>query len=140
MKHFDFDELTRSNVAQAHGFLNEPYLYDETEVYDNLKTLVVNVLGPIQGLVAAPVIITTRCRCRLLNKLVGGAPDSQHMSGHAADFYVKDFSREDMAKLFLQLCEEIDFDQMILYTRRNFIHVSYVSPELNRREAIIRRQ
>lgn len=139
MKHFCFEEFMRSNVAQEQGFSNEPYLYDETEVYDNLEILVDNVLDPIRELVAAPVIITSGYRCELLNALVGGTPGSQHRTGHAADFYVKDFSKGDMAKLFLQLCEEIDFDQMILYARRGFIHVSYVNPELNRGEAIIKK-
>lgn len=139
MKHFCFEEFMRSNVAQSKGFFNEPYLYNEVEVYDNLEKLVNNVLDPIRELVAAPVIITSGYRCEQLNKLVGGAPGSQHRTGHAADFYVKDFSRGDMAKLFLQLCEEIDFDQLILYAHQCFIHVSYVNHELNRREAVIKR-
>lgn len=139
MKHFCFEEFVRSNVAQQQGFYNEPYLYDETEVYDNLEILVDNVLDPIRELVAAPVIITSGYRCSQLNELVGGDFYSQHRTGQAADFYVKDFSRGDMKKLFLQLCKEIDFDQLILYTRQGFIHVSYVSPELNRKEGIIKR-
>lgn len=140
MKHFDFDELTRSNVALAQGFLNEPFFYDEVDVYDNLESLVNNVLDPIRELVAVPVIITSGYRCERLNKLVGGVPNSQHRTGHAADFYVKGFSKNDMEKLFLQLSKEFDYDQIILYTHRGFIHVSYVGPELNRGEAIIRRR
>lgn len=138
MKHFCFEEFMRSNVAQQQGFFNEPYLYDETEVYDNLETLVDNVLDPIRELVAAPVIITSGYRCEQLNKLVGGVPKSQHRTGHAADFYVKDFSKNDMKKLFVQLREKIDFDQMILYVRRGIIHISYVDAASNRDEAIIR--
>lgn len=138
MKHFDFDELVRSNVALAQGFLNEPFFYDEPEVYDNLERLVDNVLDPIRIFVSVPVIITSGYRCERLNKLVGGVPTSQHRTGHAADFYVKDYSKGEMARLFLQLCEMIDFDQMILYAHRGFIHVSYVSPELNRGEAFIK--
>lgn len=138
MKHFDFDELVRSNVALSQGFLNEPFFYDEPEVYDNLERLVDNVLDPIRELVAAPVIITSGYRCERLNKLVGGVRNSQHRTGHAADFYVKDYSNGEMARLFLQLCEEIDFDQMILYTHRGFIHVSYVDAASNRGEAFIK--
>lgn len=140
MKHFDFDELMHSNVALAQGFLNEPFFYDEVDVYDNLESLVNNVLDPIRELVAVPVIITSGYRCERLNKLVGGVPNSQHRTGHAADFYVKGFSKNDMEKLFLQLSKEFDYDQIILYTHRGFIHVSYVGPELNRGEAIIRRR
>lgn len=138
MKHFDFVELMDSNIAMTHGFYNEPYIYGDAGVYDNLERLVDNVLDPIRELVAVPVIITSGYRCERLNKLVGGVPDSQHRTGHAADFYVKGFSKAEMKKLFLQLCEEINFDQMILYAHRGFIHVSYVSPESNRGEAIIR--
>lgn len=137
MKHFDFDELTRSNVAMSLGFLNEPFFYNETDVYDNLETLVDNVLDPIRELVAAPVIITSGYRCERLNKLVGGVLNSQHRTGHAADFYVEGFTRNDMAKLYTQLCRSIDFDQLILYASRGFIHVSYVSKASNRHEFMI---
>lgn len=139
MKHFNFKDLVRSNIAREKGFTNEPYAYETIDVYENLERLVDKLLDPIQELVAAPVIITSGYRCRKLNELVGGVPDSQHRKGYAADFYVKDFSKSDMKELFLQLCEELDYDQMILYSRRGFIHVSYVSPELNRRESIIRK-
>lgn len=138
MKHFDFDELMHSNVALAQGFLNEPFFYDEVDVYDNLESLVNNVLDPIRELVAVPVIITSGYRCERLNKLVGGVPNSQHRTGHAADFYVKGFSRNDMKKLFIQLREKIEFDQLILYVNRGFIHVSYVDAASNRDEAIVR--
>lgn len=139
MKHFDFVELMESNVAMEHSFFNEPYIYGEKGVYDALETLVDNVLDPIREFVATPVIITSGYRCEQLNKLVGGVPNSQHRTGHAADFYVKGFSKAEMSRLFLQLCEEIDFDQMILYANRGFIHVSYVDAASNRREAIIKR-
>lgn len=140
MKYFDFDELLRSNVALAKGHFNEPFFFDEVDVYDNLESLVDNVLDPIREFVGVPVIVTSGYRCEWLNKAVGGVPNSQHRTGHAADFYVKDFSRGEMSRLFLQLCEKIDFDQMILYANRGFIHVSYVNPESNRGEAIIKKK
>lgn len=139
MKHFCFDELVRSNVALAQGFLNGPFFYKEEAVYDNLERLVDNVLDPIREFVAAPVIITSGYRCERLNKLVGGAPDSQHRTGHAADFYVEDFSKADMAVLFMQLCEWLEYDQLILYAHRGFIHVSYVDVASNRGQAMIKR-
>lgn len=139
MKHFTFDELVHSNVAQTQGFSNEPYFYNEIEVYENLEKLVDNVLDPIREFVASPVIITSGYRCERLNKLVRGVPSSQHRTGCAADFYVRKFTRANMAKLFLQLCEWLEYDQIILYANRGFIHVSYVDAASNRKQAFIRR-
>lgn len=137
MKHFDFDELVRSNVARVQGFENEPYFNNEPDVYKNLESLVDNVLDPVQELVAAPVVVTSGYRCERLNALVGDIHGSQHRTGHAADFFVKGFSRGDMGKLYAQLCQSIDFDQLILYASQGIIHVSYVDKATNRHEAMI---
>lgn len=139
MKNFSFDELINSPLAKTQGFSNEPYFYDEVNVYTELEKLVDNVLDPIRELVGVPVVITSGYRCYRLNNLCGGVPNSQHRTGNAADFYVKNYSRKQMKQLFLQLTELIDYDQLILYASRCFIHVSYRDAESNRHQAFMKK-
>lgn len=139
MKNFSFKELIYSPLADVQGFSNEPYFYNEVNVYTELEKLVDNVLDPIREFVNAPVVITSGYRCSRLNSMCGGVPDSQHRTGNAADFYVENYSRKDMKRLFMQLSEIIDYDQLILYTSRCFIHVSYRDAESNRHQAFMKK-
>ncbi len=64
------------------GFMNE-----------NLK--VVEILEDIRSHFGnRPVIITSGCRCVRHNNKVGGVKGSKHLSGEAADFYVKGVSTQ----------------------------------------------
>lgn len=45
-----------------------------------------------------PVTITSGCRCEKHNKKIGGALNSKHMQGIAADIKVKDVSPEEVYK------------------------------------------
>lgn len=137
MKFFDFDELTRSQLALANGFRNEPFIFDEIDAYNNLETLVDKVLDPIRERFATPIIITSGYRCERLNNMVKGVPNSQHRKGQAADFVFQGFSNREMLAAFFEISDDFDFDQLIFYRRRGFIHISYVQGE-NRHEAFIK--
>lgn len=137
MKYFDFDELTRSQLALVNGFRNEPSIFDENDVYNNLKTLVDKVLDPIRERFATPIIITSGYRCERLNNMVKGVPNSQHSKGQAADFVFQGFSNLEMLAAFFEISDDFDFDQLIFYRRRGFIHISYVEGE-NRHEAFVK--
>ena len=81
------------------------------------------------------MIITSGYRCNELNEIiVHAARKSQHLVGCAADFRVVQGSRELLIQAFRLIITEpdIDFDQLIIYP--SFIHVSYVSRELNRHQ------
>lgn len=137
MKYFHFHELLRSQIADQHDVINEPITYNEVGVYSNLTALVDNLLDPIRERFATPVIITSGYRCKRLNELVKGVENSQHREGKAADFYFAGFTPKAMTQAFFEIKDTFDFDQLIYYKKRHFIHISY-NGENNRHEAFIK--
>lgn len=137
MKYFTFEDLFHSNIASQQGVINYPLFNGERYVCDNLSELVNKLLDPIRERFATPIIVTSGYRCRRLNALVGGAENSQHRCGKAVDFYFSGFSAKEMAKAFYEIAEDFDYDQLIYYKKRHFIHISYNGTK-NRREAFIK--
>lgn len=126
MKNFKLSEFFVSSTADKNGIKNEPNLDERATIERNINLLVDNVLDPIRDKFCAPVIITSGYRCPRVNKLVGGVNNSQHMSGCAADFHIKGFTYLMMRQVFLNIYDTMEFDQLIYYRSKNFIHVSYV--------------
>lgn len=138
MKNFKLSEFFVSSTADKNGIKNEPSLDARATIERNINLLVDNVLDPIRDKFCAPVIITSGYRCPQVNKLVGGANNSQHMSGCAADFHIKGFTYLMMRQVFLNIYDTMDFDQLIYYRSKNIIHVSYVENG-NRHEAFLKK-
>lgn len=135
--HFTLQELCASQTAVKHGIVNVP---SELEV-ENLRRLCEGCLEPLREAIGLPVIVTSGFRTKALNdKLAHASSTSQHMRGEAADLYVAGPNRRELLiKAFREILlnPKIDFDQLILYP--NFIHVSYVSKEKNRRGILLAR-
>lgn len=138
MKNFKLSEFFVSSTADKNGIKNEPSLDARATIERNINLLVDNILDPIRGKFCAPVIITSGYRCPQVNKLVGGANNSQHMSGCAADFHIKGFTCLMMRQVFLNIYDTMEFDQLIYYRSKNIIHVSYVENG-NRHEAFLKK-
>lgn len=132
-EHFSLEEMTRSGVALKMRIDNNP----AAEQVENLRQLCTNVLEPIRRRFGV-TRITSGYRCPELNRAVGGAPDSQHMRGEAADIHVSGV--EAARKMFDYVREHTDFDQLLLERRVRggcvWLHVSYTGRRPNRREAI----
>ena len=128
-KHFTLEELTKSATAKRKGIDNTP----NEVVVENLQLLVDNVLDPLRELWGAPIIVTSGYRCTRLNNAVGGARNSQHRYGQAADIRTVSDTREDNMKLLGCLVKSgLPFDELISeYVdskgRPDWIHVSYSS-------------
>ena len=138
MKNFKLSEFFVSSTADKNGIKNEPSLDARATIERNINLLVDSVLDPIRDKFCAPVIITSGYRCPQVNKLVGGANNSQHMSGCAADFHIKGFTYLMMRQVFLNIYDTLEFDQLIYYRSKNIIHVSYVENG-NRHEAFLKK-
>ena len=138
MKNFKLSEFFVSSTAAENGIKNEPTLDERGRVMLNIKLLVDNVLEPIRDMVRTPIIITSGYRSPQVNKIVGGADNSQHMLGCAADFHVRGYNHSMMYEVFLYVFNTLEFDQLIYYPSKNIIHVSYVE-NCNRCEAFIKK-
>ena len=133
-KNFTLQEFTKSQTAERLGLDNTP----NEEHLENAKKLFDNVVQKVRDNFGVTVI-NSGYRGPELNKAVGGSSKSQHCHGQAADIEVPGVSNYDVAKFILDNC---DFDQVILefYTPgipdSGWVHVSYVSPEDNRKRPL----
>jgi zinc D-Ala-D-Ala carboxypeptidase len=80
--HFTLEELVFSQSALRLGIMNEP---DEAQVV-NLRRLCEELLEPARDLLEVPLHINSGYRSPNLNAHIGGANNSAHMDGRAADF------------------------------------------------------
>lgn len=123
-------ELTKSSMADKLGIDNTP----TTEVSVALSNLVTHVLDPLREMYGKPITVNSGYRCPQLNAAVGGAKTSQHMRGDAADITAG--SKEENKKLFELIRERLPFDQLLNESDYSWVHVSYVSPEKNRKQTL----
>lgn len=127
MKYFTLSELTKSATARRLGIDNEA----DVDVRANITALVDNVLDPLRTKWGMPIIVTSGYRCPKLNAAVGGAVNSQHTKGMAADIRtVSDTPADNMRLLRCLLNSGIVFDQVICeypdaQGRPDWIHVSF---------------
>ena len=122
MKHFSMRELTESPTAIRKGIDNTP----TAEVKANLTALVANVLDPLREAYGKPIVVNSGYRCEKLNKVVGGAKKSQHLTGQAADIRSVGRSVAENKKLFNLIQKlELPFDQLIDEYGYKWVHVSF---------------
>lgn len=124
--HFYMGEFIYSAVAVEAALDNTP----PPEAQAAIRNLVEKLLEPLRRSFGAAIQISSGFRCSELNKLVGGVADSQHLTGEAVDIYTFGSSR------LLEVLESsrLDFDQVIFYRRRNFMHLSLKCKGTNRRQ------
>lgn len=119
-KYFSLSELTHSATALKEGIANDP---NEAQIKD-LKRLM-DYLDKVREAFGKAIIVTSGFRSPRLNKRIGGAPDSQHMKGQAADIRPHDI--KELRSLFSTIRKVGGFDQLIYEEpagRTPWIHVS----------------
>ena len=117
-RNFSFSEFVRSDKAAENGLANA---IPSSVVADAIRALVETVLQPLRDYLGTTVIINSGYRCEALNKLLGGARNSQHRKGEAADIRSPFFTTYQLASIIKLL--GLPFDQLILYP--TFVHVSH---------------
>lgn len=122
-KNFTLDELTDSATAKRLGLDNTP---NEVETA-KLITLAKDILQPIRDRYGKPIIVTSGFRSEAVNKAVGGAKNSQHRLGEAADLKVggkaENFKLFNLIKQMIEM-KDIQVGQLINEYGSSWIHVS----------------
>lgn len=118
-EHFNLEEFVDSPTAIRLNINNTPH---QTEI-NNICALVEKVLEPARRKYGSPIIVNSGYRCEALNKAVGGANKSQHLTGQAAD--ITTGSREKNKILFNIIRYYFCFDQLINESNFAWVHVSF---------------
>lgn len=129
-EHFTLEELTFSEVALRKGLINTPPPIQAA----NLAKLCSSLLEPARALLGAPLRINSGYRAPAVNAAVGGAGDSAHMDGRAADVVPQDLPlRNAFDALRTSL---LPYDQ-IIFECAAWIHIA-IAPAgaVPRREAL----
>ena len=108
-------------------------------VPENVKALVENVLDPLREKYGKPIKVNSGYRCPKHNLAVGGATQSQHMKGEAADIapaglQVTAYGLQELEKLVEIIKQNGKWDQMIVYP--TFVHVSWKRFGPNRKQSL----
>ena len=139
-EHFTLGEVCKTNHKTADG--NIP----SRECIENLKNLCENWLEELRyshntlyGKKDEPIIITSGYRSPEVNKLVGGSPNSNHLTGCAVDIRVTGMEQaKQYAEILRKYADEShqDFDEILIEKNRYgavWLHFA-VRPRENRRK------
>ena len=134
-KHVSYKEGVYSATATRRGIDNDP----NDEQLGNMELIAEKVFEPLREWVDGPIKINSFFRCPELNKAIGGSGKSQHCHGQAIDIddTFKVVANSDM---YNYIKNNLDFDQLIWEfgddDNPNWVHVSYVSKDDNRKRCL----
>jgi len=132
-KNFSLTEMSKSQTAIRLSLQNQP----GPEEIKNLTALCSKILQPLRDQIG-PVVVMSGFRSHGINRMVGGARNSQHVLGQAADIEAPSLSTYALANAIMNM--GLPFDQLILEFYESgvpdsgWVHVSY-RPK-GRREAL----
>ena len=129
-KYFTIGELCKSDVAVEKRITNTP---DNTTI-GRMNALMEECLDKVREMWGKPIGVNSGYRSYELNKAVGGAKNSQHLRGEAAD--ITTGTKENNRKLFdLIVASDIPFDQLIDESDYKWLHLSYCT-DYNRKQVL----
>ena len=134
--HITYKEAVHSNTALRLNIENIP---NNKEV-SNMVIIATQIFEPLREYAEGPIKINSMFRSKDLNRAIGGSISSQHCKGQAIDLD-DTFGCKTNAEMFSYIKTNLNFDQLIWEfgdsTNPNWIHVSYVSDDLNRNKILI---
>ncbi len=104
---FELSELLHSQEAIRRGIDNTP----TSTIVAELQRLAQLILQPLRDHVGRPIVISSGYRSPALNVAVGGARESAHMQGRAADITVPGMKPREVCLAIVEL--GLPFDQVI---------------------------
>lgn len=119
-KYFTEEETTRSAIAVRKGIENLPVsILTQSNIVN-----AAHALDYVRDLLGTPILVDSWYRSPEVNTLVGGAPNSAHLSGWAIDFISPKFGTPADIFQFLTKLQELKFDQLILEFN-HWVHISF---------------
>lgn len=117
-KNFTLEELTSSSFAIKHNIDNTP----SDAVIETIRKSAVSLEYVRKLCGDYPVVVTSGFRNEKVNKGVGGARNSAHMTGHAFDIKIMNGKSQVENAIYLKKKLKT-FDQIISY--KTFIHLGF---------------
>jgi hypothetical protein len=127
-RYISFAEATKSNTAIKYGIDNSP----NPEQLKAMRLVATEIFDKVREHFGKPIAITSFLRVDTLNIKVGGAKNSQHVKGQAIDIDADVLGGLTNKDIYEFIRDNLDYDQLINEFDYSWIHVSYVSKELNR--------
>lgn len=126
--HFTLAELTVSETAKRNRLSNEA----PPEIVERLRETAwrLEIVRTLLG--NRPMRINSGYRTVKVNRLVGGSPTSDHLTGFAVDFVPTGMTIATAAKTLQN--SALHFDQLIIY--KTYLHISF-APRL--RQQVLRK-
>ena len=141
-EHFVLGEMTRSSYPEVYNIPSHEAIANLKRVCGWLEVLRERTSpDPSKGGVPNPIIINSGYRSPQLNKKVGGAPNSNHLTGCAADIRVTGMEQLiRYAAILLDYADETgkDFDELLIEKNRFgafWLHFA-VKPKGNRHKVL----
>jgi zinc D-Ala-D-Ala carboxypeptidase len=134
-KHLSLKEAIKSNTATRLEIKNEPRELDLVRMIEIAE----KVFEPLREWVGGPIKVNSFYRSPELNSAIGGSKNSQHCIGCALD--IDDtFGHKTNAQMFDYIKNNLDYDQIIWEfgddDNCDWVHVSYISEDANRRRLL----
>lgn len=131
-EHISYAEAIKSQAAIRAKIDNTP---NEAQL-SAMKLVAENCFEPLRKYHGKAIAITSFFRNEKLNKLIGGASNSQHMTGEAIDIDADIFNNGITNKhIFDWLKDNVEFDQLINENDYSWVHISYRDKN-NRKEIL----
>ena len=133
--HVSYKEATFSKTALRRDLDNNP---DEKQL-KCMQEIAEAVFEPLRKWAGGPIKINSFFRGDPVNSAIGGSKRSQHMTGQAIDLD-DTYGHKTNAEMYHYIKDNLDFDQLIWEfgddKNPDWVHVSYVSEENNRRRCL----
>lgn len=114
-EYFTLGEFIQSKTACVQN-LPAQFIHRK-DIVDNIRMLHDKLLLPLRQAIGAPITITSGYRCKALNSAVGGATNSLHLWGMAADI-----TAGDRQQLLIETARLFKFHELIIH--KTYVHIS----------------
>lgn len=125
--HFTLEEMIASETAARLNIAN----YPQPNQIGNLL-MVAHGLERVRSIVMRPIQILSGYRSKELNAAIGGARNSQHVLGLAADIRVAGMSARKLAEILAGNPASLGIDQLILEHPESlagsWVHLGFAKP------------